>query len=356
MIKKSNPTMLDVARLAAVSVATVSAVINGSAVVSPQRAQRVRDAAEALDYHADQVARSLKTGRSNVVGVVIPDVTNPFYPEVISGAEEVASRAGYSLILCNANEDPAQERRLLNTLFSHRVDGVLISCSDSSTAYDSLVRRRFPIVFFDRIPQGFQGVGISTDNAAGGYQATHHLISLGHSRIAIAAGRLHLSTHANRLEGFRLAMQEAALPIRGEYCRVGGLTIESGFEAGLELLRLPEPPTAVFCTNNKMLLGFLRATSELGVPFPARISIAGFDDYAWTEHFHPSLTTVAQPTRAIGRRAMELLLVRIQAVREGRTVTDNQTIVLPPELRIRDSTGAPSAAPIEILLNVSKSA
>lgn len=318
--------------------ATVSAVLNGTATVSPRRAQKVRDATQALDYHTDQIARSLKTGMSNVIGVVIPDMTNPFYPEVISGAEETASRAGYSLILCNANEDPAQEQRLLGTLFSHRVDGVLIACSDSSTGYDRLLRRRFPIVFFDRIPHGFQGAGVSTDNFLGGYEATRHLISLGHSRVAIAAGRLHLSSHANRLEGFRQAMQEAGLPVRGEYCRMGGLTMESGFQAGLSLLNLTEPPTAVFCTNNRMLLGFLRATAKLGVTFPDRISIVGFDDYAWTENFHPPLTTIAQPAREIGRRAMELLLIRIQALREGRTVPDSQPVLLAPVLQLRNST------------------
>ncbi|MCU1263158.1 MAG: hypothetical protein JWO80_6043 [Bryobacterales bacterium] len=330
--------MRDVARLAGVSVATVSAVINGTATVSAQRAQKVRAAAESLDYHADQIARSLKTGRSNVVGVVIPDITNAFYPEVISGAEEVASQAGYSLILCNANEDPRQEQRLLSTLFSHRVDGVLVACSDSSTAYDSLVRRRFPIVFFDRIPQGFRGSAVSTDNFSGGLEATRHLIGMRHTRIAIVAGRSTLSTHADRLEGFRKAMQEAGLPVRDESCRVGGLTIDSGYEFGLELLRLPEQPTAVFCTNNKMLLGFLRAARELGVACPERISVVGFDDYAWTENFHPQLTIVAQPTREIGRQAMTLLLTRLQALREGSRSHDNHVIVLQPELRVRQST------------------
>jgi LacI family transcriptional regulator len=342
MAKKSSPTMRDVARLAGVSVATVSAVLNGTLPVSPQRAKKVREAADALDYHTDQIARSLKTGRSNVVGVVIPDVTNGFYPEVITAAEEVAKRAGYSLILCNANEDPEQEQRLLNTLFSHRVDGVLIACSDSSTAYDSLMRRRFPIVFFDRIPHGFRGTTVATDNFAGGYQAARHLISLGHTRIAIVAGRLSVSTHAARLEGFRKAMQEATLPIYDEYCRVGGLSVASGFQSGLELLRSQTPPTAVFCTNNKMLLGFLRAAAELGVSFPEQISIVGYDDYAWTENFHPPLTTVAQPSREIGRQAMEQLLARIQAGQTGQTSPEAHTLLLQPELRVRKSTCAAS--------------
>src|SRR6185437_268213 len=178
--KKSAPTMRDVAHLAEVSIATVSAVVNGTSVVSPKRAERVRKAMEALDYHADQIARSLKTGRTQTVGIILPDVTNPFYPEVIVGAEEVARAAQYSVILCNANEDLDQEQQQLNTLFSHRVDGVLIACSDPAISFDRLMRRRFPIVCFDRIPLGFRGDTVSTDNFTGAYEATNHLIQLGH--------------------------------------------------------------------------------------------------------------------------------------------------------------------------------
>jgi len=342
MSKNGTATMRDVARLAGVSIATVSAVINSTAVVSPQRSRKVREAMTALDYHADQVARSLKTGRTNVIGMVIPDVTNAFYPDVISGAEEVATRAGYSLILCNANEDPAQERRQLSTLFSRRVDGVLIACSDSSTAYDSLMRRRFPIVFFDRIPRGFRGAAVATDNFAAGYQATRHLIELGHERIAIIAGNLDLSTHACRSEGFRKAMQEAGLPIHDEYFRTGTLRIDSGYQFGLELLGLAVRPTAMFCSNNKMLLGLMRAIGELKVQCPGDVSIVGVDDFAWAENFNPKLTTIAQPTREIGRQAMELLLEQIGAGHENLVAREQRQVILAPELRIRNSTAPPA--------------
>jgi LacI family transcriptional regulator len=329
--------MRDVARLANVSIATVSAVINGTSAVSPQRAARVREAMEALDYHADQIARSLKTGRTHVVGVVIPDVTNPFYPEVIVGAEEVASAARYSLILCNANEDPAQEQRQLSTLFSHRVDGVLLACSDPAIAIDRLLRRRFPIVCFDRIPHGFRGDIAACDNFQGGYEATRHLIGLGHRRIAILAGRTQLSTHSGRFEGFRKAMQEAQIPVLDEYCVTGGSTIEAGAAFGRALLNLPAPPTAVFCTNNKVLLGFMHAAGEANVLCPEEISVAGFDDFTWTENFHPPLTTVAQPARELGRAAMQLLLSRIENQNDGQPA-DPREAKLEPELRVRDST------------------
>jgi LacI family transcriptional regulator len=311
-MKKKAPTMRDVARLAEVSVATVSAVANGTAVVSPKRAERVRKAMEALDFHPDQIARSLKTGRTQVLGMILPDVTNPFYPEVIVGAEEIARAANYSVMLCNANEDARQEQQQLNTLFSHRVDGVLIACSDPAISFDRLMRRRFPIVCFDRIPPGFHGDTAATDNFQGAYEATRHLISLGHERIAILAGRTNLSTHSSRLEGFRRAMADARLPVRDEFCWPGGMQPDAGYDAGSRLSALRRRPTAVFCTNNKLLLGLVRALGESGVRCPEDISIVGFDDFTWTENFHPRLTTVAQPARELGRKAMQLLIERVE--------------------------------------------
>jgi LacI family transcriptional regulator len=341
-MKKKAPTMRDVARLAEVSVATVSAVANGTAVVSPKRAERVRKAMEALDFHADQIARSLKTGRTRVLGMIVPDVTNPFYPEVIVGAEEISRAAHYSVMLCNANEDPQQEQQQLNTLFSHRVDGVLIACSDPAISFDRLMRRRFPIVCFDRIPPGFQGDTAATDNFHGAYQATRHLIELGHERIAVLAGRTSLSTHSARLEGFRRAMADADLPVRDEFCWPGGMQPHAGYDVARQLFGLPRKPTAVFCTNNKLLLGFVRAMGESGVRCPEDISIVGFDDFTWTENFHPRLTTVAQPARELGRRAMQLLIERVE-----NTVDEfpSRQVVLKQDLKVRESTVRLVASP-----------
>jgi LacI family transcriptional regulator len=341
-MKKKAPTMKDVARLAEVSVATVSAVANGTAVVSPKRAERVRKAMEALDFHADQIARSLKTGRTRVVGMILPDVTNPFYPEVIVGAEEIARAAHYSVMLCNANEDPQQEQQQLNTLFSHRVDGVLIGCSDPAISFDRLMRRRFPIVCFDRIPPGFQGDTAATDNFHGAYDATRHLIGLGHERIAILAGRTSLSTHSSRLEGFRRAMADSDLPVRDEFCWPGGMQPDAGYDVARQLFGLQRKPTAVFCTNNKLLLGFVRAMGESGIRCPLDISIVGFDDFTWTENFHPRLTTVAQPARELGRRAMQLLLERVENTAEEFPA---RQVVLKQELRVRESTAPLVASP-----------
>jgi LacI family transcriptional regulator len=341
-MKKKAPTMRDVARLAEVSVATVSAVANGTAIVSPKRAERVRKAMEALDFHPDQIARSLKTGRTQVLGMIVPDVTNPFFPEVIVGAEEIARASNYSVMLCNANEDPRQEQQQLNTLFSHRVDGVLIACSDPAISLDRLMRRRFPIVCFDRIPHGFQGDTATTNNFRGAYEATRHLIGLGHERIAILAGRTNLSTHSSRLEGFRRAMAEARLPVHDEFCWPGGMQPDAGYDVGRQLFALRRRPTAAFCTNNKLMLGLVSAMMEKQVKCPEEISIAGFDDFTWTENFHPRLTTVAQPARELGRKAMQLLIERLEHNAEE---VPSRQVILEQELKLRDSTGRPAASP-----------
>jgi LacI family transcriptional regulator len=332
--------MRDVARLAGVSVATVSAVINDTVTVSEKRRERVRQAMAAIDYSPDQIARSLRVGRSGVIGMVIPDVTNAFFPEVIRGVEDSARREGYSVILCNSNEDPEQEERHLDMLGGRRVDGVLLACTNNAAAYDRLLRRRFPIVFFDRIPDITHHGAVGTDNLDASYQATKHLLQQGHRRIGFIAGNLLLSPHARRLEGFRKAMSGAGIPVKDEYLQFGDLQLESGYRSGLHLLSLAHPPTAIISSSSKMLLGLLRAMRELEVRCPAQVSVIGFDDHVWSEFFHPPLTCVSQPSYEIGRRAFEMLLKRLQKHYET-TQTEGPVVLLKAELRVRESTASP---------------
>jgi LacI family transcriptional regulator len=342
MRRRKSCTIQDVARLATVSVATVSAVINGTVPVSPARTKRVRDAMEALDYHPDHVARSLKTGKTQAIGMVVPDVTNPFYPEVIRGVEQAAERAGYSIIFCNSNEDPEQERRGLQTLIARRVDGALIACCDNtSTTYDLVMRRNIPAVFLDRIPAGVNAPRISTDNFKAGLVATRHLLELGHERIAVVAGRMNLSPHVDRIEGFRKAMQEAGLPVKDEYFCTGSLSSDTGYVIGKRLLELECRPTAIFCTNNKTLLGLVRALGESQVKCPEEVSILGFDDFAWTENFHPKLTTIVQPAHELGRRGTEMLIQEIKRQEGDVGPVSSEPILLEAQLCIRQSTAPP---------------
>jgi LacI family transcriptional regulator len=215
------------------------------------------------------------------------------------------------------------------------------------------MRRRFPIVFVDRIPRGTVHGCISTDNVDAGFRATHHLIELGHERIAFITGRLGLSPHYGRLEGFRKAMQGRGLPIRDEYLREGDLKVETGRRLGIELLSLNPRPTAIIASNNRMLLGLTGAFTELGIPCPAGVSVVGFDDSAWTEHFSPGLTVMAQPAFEIGKAAFEMLLSRMQPA-DGEAGEEPALLQFPAELKLRGSTAPPGVAAAIRVQNIRK--
>ena len=336
MAERAKYTMRDVARLAGVSTSTVSAVINESVVVSPKRKERVLAAMSALDYQPDAIARSLKTGRSNAIGVIVPDITNAFYPEVIRGVEVAAQAAGYSVLLCDSSEDRAIEERHLTALFSRRVDGVILACCVNSRATEQIARRNSPVIFIDRLPPSRAVNSVCTDNVAAGRLAAEHLLGLGHKRIGMLAGHMGLSPHHDRLEGFRKAMQEAHLPILDEYLITGNVQVEDGVKAGHRLLGLPKPPTAILASNNKLLLGVLQAVEERNITVPKDLSVLGFDDYLWNMHFSPGLTAVAQLTGEIGRKSFELLHRLIQNPPTHDAAPTH--LLIPAELRIRNST------------------
>jgi LacI family transcriptional regulator len=342
-------TMRDVARLASVSVATVSAVVNGKKGVRPVLVTRVQNAMKALDYHPDQIARSLKVRRTTTIGVVIPDFASGFFMEVVRGVEDTARRAGYSVLLCNSNDDIAQEQRHLGVLFSRRVDGILLAPTDPYAMAQRHSRPNMPIVLFDRLPPGYQGPAVVIDNSTASYEATKYLISLGHSRIAFISGRPDLSTGIERADGFRKAMEEAGLPVRGDYFKRGDFKADSGYRCGLELLRLDERPTAIFSSNSQMTVGLLKAMQERSVSFPDDVSILGFDDLVLSEGLSfgallkPELTVIAQPAYQIGCQAAAMLLNLLTSSEEA-IAEASRTVRLKAELYVRESA-APLATP-----------
>jgi LacI family transcriptional regulator len=342
--------MRDVARLARVSVATVSAVVNEKKGVRPVLVQRVQEAMKALDYHPDQVARSLKVRRTTTVGVVIPDLASGFFVEVVRGVEDAARTAGYSVLLCNSNDDAAQEQRQLSLLFSRRVDGILLASTNPYSMGQRPSRPDIPLVLFDRVPPGYTGSALVIDNMGAAYEATNYLISLGHRKIAFIAGRLDLSTGNLRAEGFRKALEDAHLPLRGEYFKRGDFKTESGHRCGLELFQLKEPPTAIFSSNGPMSLGLLLAMQELEIRCPDDVSILGFDELVpGTEGFSfgsllkPELSVVAQPGYQIGNQAANMLLKMLSESENGDVVPSQRIVALKGELRIRKSLAAPAA-------------
>ena len=333
-------TMRDVARLARVSVTTVSTVVNGRAGVSPELTRRIADAITTLDYHPNEVARSLKVNRTFTIGMVVPDVSNFFFNDILRGVETKARQNGFSIVLCDSHDDPDQERELLTMLVRRRVDGILLASGQLALEENRLVGRRPPTVCIDREPEGPKCGVVVIDNVLAGYHAARHLIDLGHDRIAVIAGPGTTLTGSGRMEGFRKALQEANIPVRHEYVRAGGFSMEGGYRGALEILQLPEPPTAIFAGNNRMTLGLMRAIKNLGRKCPRDVSVCGFDDFDWSELFTPELTTVVQPSYQMGEIAIEKLLQAIEAPNQHG---EGIRIVLRAELRIRESTAPPAS-------------
>lgn len=338
--KRNAHTMRDVARLAGVSISTVSAVVNNKEIVSPKLKERVQQAIMALGFRPHAGARGLRLGQTQVIGMVIQDVTNPFFVDVLRGVENEAIKSGYEIMVCNSNGRPGLEMRHLDALHAQRVDGILLATSDSYAVREVLARDYGPIVFVDCIPLKADVGCVVTDNLHASYEATRYLIGLGHQRIAVISGRLVHSTCIDRVDGYRKAMQEANLPIPAEYLKHGDSTIKGGYRFGLALLKSSEPPTAIMTLNNRMTLGTLQAIKELRIPCPKSISVLGFDDCDWAAVFNPSVTAIAQPASEIGKRAMKLLVQRIRSAGEG-TALQTSKILLRSSLRIRGSTGPP---------------
>ena len=345
--KNRTYTMRDVARLAGVSVATVSAVANGKQVVRPTVVARVQDAMKALNYHPDHVARSLRVKRTTTIGVVIPDFASGFFVDVVRGVDDAARTAGYSVLLCNSNDDAEQEQRHLRVLFARRVDGILLAATDLYSLANSPVRSDSPIVLFDRVPPNYRGTAVVIDNFDATYRATQYLIEVGHRALAFIAGRLDLSTAVDRAEGFRKALEDAHLPLRGEYFKRGDFHPDSGYQNGLELLRLPQPPTAILSSNGPMTLGLLRALQETGVRCPEEVSIIGFDEpvpdsygFSVGTLLRPELTVIAQPGYEVGQQAAKTLLKLLSSHRPEEQ--QPAIFTLRAELRIRKSVAAPT--------------
>lgn len=329
-------TLRDVARRAGVSIATVSYVLNGTRPVSLEVEARVREAAAALQYRPNRLARGLRRKRTHVLGLIVPDSANPFFAEVARGLEDLSFAHDYSLILCNSDGDPIKEQRYLGVLIEQQVDGIaLVSVSATPAHLAILQERGIPFVVVDRDLPGLEADCVLADNFQGGYGATRHLLDRGHRRIACITGPSDLTPSADRVRGYQKAMEEAGIEPLEIWIRRGDFRAESGYHAARFFLSLPPAirPTAIFACNDLMAIGAMRAIGEAGLRIPQDIALVGFDDIALAAYVIPPLTTVAQPTYEMGRLAGELLLRRIQA--GGRPPA---RYLLPVRMVVRHST------------------
>lgn len=329
----------DVARQAGVSTATVSRVLNGAPSVDPELAQRVRAAAAATRYVPNSNGRALRRQRADVWAAVVSDVQNPFFTSLVAAVEHVAVSAGYSVMLCNTDEQLDRERVYLETAIAQRMSGVVVSVtSEQHSDLTPLTEAHIPTVVVDRRVQGFTGDTILVDNVEAGRLAGSHLLELGHKEIFTMAGPKGVSTTEDRLLGIHEVLAAAGVPMGGRHLVRTDLKADEAEAAVRTQLDRADRPTAIFASNGPLSTGAYRAIQRSGLRMPQDISLIGVDDEHWTTMVTPPLTLIAQPVDALGALAAQRLLAR--AADEH---TEPAHVLMPPELRVRGTTGTAPA-------------
>jgi LacI family transcriptional regulator len=344
-------SLIEVARLAEVSTATAGRALGGYGKVSERTRERVLAAAAELGYRPNSLARSMVTGSTHTIGVVVTDVANPFFATALRGITDVTSPAGFEVLLANTGGELAAEQRAVTVMSEKRVDGMIVAAARPGEAahLKHAMSAGVPIVLIDRQVSGVPDAdSITVDNDRAAAEAVEHLLELGHRRIGVIteAGdqlarvrsgtrRRGLFPSAVRLRGYVTALQAAGLPVDESLVASARYDRESAYDAMNRLLDLPEPPSAVLCTDNVLASGAYRAAQDRGLRMPAEVSLIGFDDEPWTTLVRPELTVVEQPTYDLGARAGQHLLDRITA---GDTPRRPQHIQLSAKLVARSST------------------
>ena len=337
-------TIKDIAKKAGVSHATVSRALRNSSLISVATTDRIRQIAVDVGYQPSAAARSLKTNRSQVLGVIVSSIADPFFSEILYGIEDCAQGGGYSLFIAASQNDPNRERKIVQTMMEQRTDGVIIcSSSFSSEQGRQLLAYGFPIVVVNH--QGAENFHFSIyhDDIDGSRQITRHLIDLGHKRIAYLGNSLSGRTTQDRLTGFQTEMESAGLPVPEEYIHhVNGGEPRFGLD-GLEyFLQLEYRPSAIVCFNDMLAIGVLKGCSQKGVKVPEELSVTGFDNITYSAFTTPALTTLDQPKRSIGVEAAQLLLDLLN-VNNGKSPDVAKIKVLKGKLLVRNSTATPNS-------------
>lgn len=337
--------MRDVARLAGVSITTVSHVVNGTRTVAAETKARVLRAIAATGYTGNALARSLVTGGSGTLGVAISVVANPFFAELIMAIEGEAADSGFTLLLADTHDEAAAEQKVIRALRSRRVDGLLLapSATAAGTVLPELRQLKVPVVLVDRLAHGDHFDGVGPENVQATATMVRHLAEHGHRRIGLVSGAAGLTTSVERARGYRLGLSRAGLPWVAELVVPGESTTSSARRALRRLMALDEPPTAVISANNSMTLGVLQEARESGLRIGTDLALMGYDEVAWAELVDPPVTTMSQPIARIGRTAVRMLLDRI--AKPDRAA---QTVRLSPRLLLRQSCGcAPRVSTVE---------
>jgi len=337
--RSRRATIRDVADAAGVSIATVSNVVNGTRYVGPEARERVTQAIERLQYRPSNVARGLRGGQTLLIGLVVPDIRNPFFADVAHAVEDCVFDEGYNVILCNSEGDARKEKTYFDVLRASSADGVIFIPADSSGPLAKyLVAQHVPAVIVDRDLEGNRIDTVLADNEEGGYRAARHLLDLGHSRIAFIGGPPSIRSSQERHAGYRRALAEAGVEPDPSLERSGDFRETGGEKEMVRLLAERQNFTAVFACNDLTAYGAIAAIRRQGLSVPRDISIVGFDDVPYAGLIDPALTTVAQPAIEIGQTASRMLLAQVDRARAGQRRKHADRVVLPTSLVVREST------------------
>ncbi len=331
--------MKEIAKIAGVSLGTVSNVLNDSAAVREPLRKRVMEAVDALGYQPSQLARGLRRDKTNMIGMIIPDITNPFFPAVVRGAEDVAFANGYRLVLCNTDNDHAKEIVHLNELRTYLPSGLIVipsSFSDLTVQAESYRKSGTAVVCVDRLPKHWNGDTVTADNEKGAYEATSYVLRQGHRRLAMIMGPRHLTNAEDRMKGFKRALLEQKVHIGTEYIQEATFDQHGGYAKTMLLLRMIPRPTVIFAANDMIAFGALTAFREAGLRCPSDISLFGFDNLELAEMTSPPLSSVSQPGFQMGTTAARLLIERVRD-----NLSPPKHVVLDTMLKLRDSIGPP---------------
>ena len=341
--KEPNPagspvSMADLARELGVSMTTISRALSDHHSIGPATKQAVLKLAKKLNYQPNHLAAALRKGKSKLLGVIVPYIEGRFFASVVHGIETAASKAGYSVIICQSNEDVMQERKNLETLLSAQVAGILVSVSRTTIDFrhfEKVRKHGVPLVFFDRIIEGDHVNAVVLNDREGGYQATRHLLEQGCRRIAHFAGMQHLNIYKNRRQGYLDALLSYGITPDDSLIVDCEMTVEDGRESMARLLALPNPPDAVFSAGDTAILGALQLLKSRGIRVPQDVALAGYSNEALTMVAEPMLTSVDQRCEEMGQAAFRLFTDLVEA---GDAPFSQRQVVLQPQLFVRASS------------------
>jgi LacI family transcriptional regulator len=331
----TKPTIYDVAQICGLSIATVSKVINNTGSISPKTREKVLRVIKSLEYEPSIVASALMGKSTFTIGLIIPDLANPFFALIARYIEDRGFELGFNIIICSSDYDKQKEKDYVSLFKKKRVDGIILASGfENEAMIQDLVQQGYPVAVTAREVPFVEVDNVSIDNFMAGYKATKHLIELGHERIAIVARDLW--SNRERMRGYSEALKEHSLDAYPIFEYAEATSIEGGEKAASMLLAEANRPTAIFACSDLLAIGVIRRARAMGFEVPRDLSVIGFDDTPWATYSDPPLSTIAQPFRELGNKVVDLIVQEIK--KEKKT---KMKVILTPELVIRESTGSP---------------